>query len=555
MPPLLATTPAADMMGKEDVAAVAAQSVFGATGGTLMAGAIAILLISTVSSMVFCGPRVLKAMGDDYPSLGILASESKAGVPLFALLLQSGLAVAMILKSEFEKLLTYTSFVLTAFTVVTTFALVVHRFRNPEARRPFRVPLYPLPVIAFLAFNLLVLGLVGHERPRESLYGCATVLVGVLLSWLLRKGHVRGLGSVLFSGLAAAVVFVSCTEARAQTPDETARFIAGLPIEGASPVAELAKKEAWQKYSARTTSAWEKFIQPKADEMVAWRGGVASKALAEAKTIYYPFSGPDMLFPRMFFPAATTFYLFALEPVGSVPNPEALSSRSLDEFGSKLLKTVRAAAHMGFYITDDMEYRLRNKDIDGTLPVILFYLARTGATVTAIEKVTVNEDGTLAYGPAGAPWSGVRVRFKDGAPSGSEGEEKQVFYFSGDLSDSGLLKDPNMEKFVGTLPARGVVTMLKSASYLLHYSMFSKMKANVLEKSAAIVQDDSGVPFKDLEGKGWTFEKFGRFSHPLPYFKKHQQPDLARAFRADAKKLPFRYGYGYTCSVLVATHE
>lgn len=558
----LAAAPASELMGKEEVAAVASDALFGARGGAAMSGVIALLLISTVSSMVFAGPRVLRAIGDDYPALGVLRRETADGVPRIALAFQSGLSMVLVLTASFEMLLTYTGFVLTGFTTLTGIALLVQRHRHgPPPGDTFRVPLYPLPVIIFVLFNVWVVIFVAKEKPMESMIGLGTVLLGAFAARLLKRGNARG--AVFLLGVAMVALGIGgCagtahadepkgTTTATATANEAARFIAGLPVSGDSEVAKLTAEPGWKKYAASADSAWSKFVQPKIDTMTQWRNGISAPSLAGARTVFYPFSGPDVLFPLVFFPEATTLYLFALEPVGSFPEPKVILGKSLTTFGEILHKSIRSAAHMGFYITDDMEVRLRNKNVDGTLPIILYYLARMGATVDSVSPVKVTAEGALESGDR-AKESGlgraVAVQFT------RNGEKRTVYYFSGDLSDKGLSEAPGMAKFLAGLPKRGVVTQLKSASYLLHHAFFSEMKKVVLEKSKAIVQDDSGVPIKHLLQGGWELALYGRYSHPLPYFKKFDQSDLAATFREKkAAPLPFRYGYGYVCNLAIAT--
>src|SRR6476661_4208922 len=61
----LRTTPAAEMVGKQEVGLIAGLHIFGNAGGKVMAVFIALGLISTVSAMMWIGPRVTVAMGED----------------------------------------------------------------------------------------------------------------------------------------------------------------------------------------------------------------------------------------------------------------------------------------------------------------------------------------------------------------------------------------------------------------------------------------------------------------------------------------------------------
>ena len=84
----LRTTPAAEMIGKQQVALIASTHIFGPIGGKIMAAFICLGLISTVSAMMWIGPRVIAVMGEDLGVLKRLARRSTRGIPINAVLTQ-----------------------------------------------------------------------------------------------------------------------------------------------------------------------------------------------------------------------------------------------------------------------------------------------------------------------------------------------------------------------------------------------------------------------------------------------------------------------------------
>src|SRR5947209_20247195 len=84
----LRTTPISEMVGKHQVALVAGTHIFGATGGKVMAALICLGLISTVSAMMWIGPRVTATMGEDLHTLTWLARRNARGIPANAILAQ-----------------------------------------------------------------------------------------------------------------------------------------------------------------------------------------------------------------------------------------------------------------------------------------------------------------------------------------------------------------------------------------------------------------------------------------------------------------------------------
>ncbi|WP_375435310.1 APC family permease [uncultured Hymenobacter sp.] len=177
----LYSTPLDKLKGQVEVGFVAATQIFGPIGGQLMGGIIAVLLLSTISSMIFAGPRVVQVMGEDLPSLSGLAKLSARGIPVRATLFQTALTLLFIITSTFEQVLLYAGFVLSLFTFLTVLGLFVLRVRQPELLRPYRAWGYPLTPLLFLLLNGWTLWFIVHDKPMESLYGLLTVFVGLLV--------------------------------------------------------------------------------------------------------------------------------------------------------------------------------------------------------------------------------------------------------------------------------------------------------------------------------------------------------------------------------------
>ena len=187
----LRSTPLAGLSGQVEVAFVAATSLFGPLGGRLMGGVIAALLVSTISSMVFAGPRIVQIMGEDIPALRWLAPRSRAGIPVRALLLQTAITLAFILKPSFKEVLVYAGFILNLFTFLTVLGLFVLRWRLPNMPRPYRAWGYPVTPLLFLALSGWTLAFILRDKPTESLYGLATLVVGVGVYFLTLRPAVH----------------------------------------------------------------------------------------------------------------------------------------------------------------------------------------------------------------------------------------------------------------------------------------------------------------------------------------------------------------------------
>jgi APA family basic amino acid/polyamine antiporter len=181
----LRTTPIADLSGRLEAGAIAAERIFGADGGRLMSGLIAMLLVSTVSAMTLAGPRVIEVMAEDIPPLRPLAERTATGAPSRAVLLQGALALAFVLTDSFEGVLTYAGFTLTLFALLAVLGVIVLRRREPNLPRPWRTWGYPWTPLFFAAFSLWTVIVVIRDRPMEAVGGAVTLGIGALLTWIV----------------------------------------------------------------------------------------------------------------------------------------------------------------------------------------------------------------------------------------------------------------------------------------------------------------------------------------------------------------------------------
>lgn len=181
----LRTTPIADLSGRVEIGNIAAARIFGADGGRLMSGLIALLLVSTVSAMTLAGPRVIEVMAEDIPPLRPLAERTATGAPSRAVLLQGALALAFVLTDSFEGVLTYAGFTLTLFALLAVLGVIVLRRREPDLPRPWRTWGYPWTPLFFAGFSLWTVIVVIRDRPMEAVGGAVTLGIGALMTWMV----------------------------------------------------------------------------------------------------------------------------------------------------------------------------------------------------------------------------------------------------------------------------------------------------------------------------------------------------------------------------------
>lgn len=182
----LLTTPMEKLVGEVEVGVIAARHVFGQTGAMFTGGVLGILLISTVSAMTIAGPRVLQVIGQDISAFRFLAKSNSEGMPTTAVLVQSGLALVFVVTATFDQVLVFAGFTLALNSLFAVLGLFVLRWREPDLARPFRVPLFPIVPIIYLALTVWTLGYVALERPQEVAVSFALIATGGVIYGLSR---------------------------------------------------------------------------------------------------------------------------------------------------------------------------------------------------------------------------------------------------------------------------------------------------------------------------------------------------------------------------------
>ena len=181
------STPMTEMAGKVEVAIIAGPHLLGTEGTRIMAGFICLGLVSTISAMMWVGPRVMVVMGEDLGGLKWFAGRNRNGAPMRATLTQFGLVNLLLLTSKFEQVVTCATFVLQFCSFLTVLGVFVLRFKHPDLERPYRTWGYPITPTLFLAVTAWMLWHILCSKPVESLVGLGSALLGLVLFLLSRK--------------------------------------------------------------------------------------------------------------------------------------------------------------------------------------------------------------------------------------------------------------------------------------------------------------------------------------------------------------------------------
>lgn len=176
-----------EMKNQEDVGLIVARRVFGESGGMWMGGLIAFGLLATVNAFLWTGSTTLFVIGSDLRAFCWLDAEDRRGEPIGAVLFMTNLVFLLLGTGSFDALLNYIQALLQLSSLLCVAAVVWWRIRWPERERPFRVPLFPLPPLIFIGVSLWMLIAMVRDKPEESAWGAATLLIGVLIYLFSRK--------------------------------------------------------------------------------------------------------------------------------------------------------------------------------------------------------------------------------------------------------------------------------------------------------------------------------------------------------------------------------
>ncbi len=264
--------------------------------------------------------------------------------------------------------------------------------------------------------------------------------------------------------------------------------------------------------------------------------------------VFYPFSGPDALAATLYFPNSPVYVMVGLEPAGTLPTfLQVEKKKNLWKYLAEVRETMASELGRSFFITRQMDRQFRGQVTDGSFLPILHLLVRTQHTVLGFRYVRLDEEGQVVERAANykAPGrfgnKGIEIEFR----TDSDGSIHKLYYFSVNLSDERLRENKPFLAYLARL--RGVATLLKATSYMTHRPEFSVIRDAMLANSAAILQDDSGIPYRWFRLDLWNVQLYGSYDRPYGSFRRLEQPDLRKAFSAPGPKpLSVRIGYGYS---------
>ena len=191
----LLTAPMSELAGQLQVASISGRHIFGDVGGRIVAAMICIGLISSISAMMWIGPRVTMTIGEDIPAFHVFSRRSASGAPAYAILFQLAVATLMLFTQSFEKVLDFIQFALLFCSFFTVLGVIKLRITRPDLPRPYRAWGYPVTPVVFLLVTGFMMYYLLTERPLQAFLGMLIMISGLAIYAIFHKRAEPGAAS------------------------------------------------------------------------------------------------------------------------------------------------------------------------------------------------------------------------------------------------------------------------------------------------------------------------------------------------------------------------
>jgi len=255
---------------------------------------------------------------------------------------------------------------------------------------------------------------------------------------------------------------------------------------------------------------------------------------AQYQTVFYPFSGPDIVTVMALFPKANYYVLVAdqVPEYAFIDDPETLGNTS-QAFECQMLVNY---SRRGYYLTNDLIGK--NGPKPRFINLLIYNLAFAMVKINEVKILSISSEGLILPIKPGQDPHGVRFLVQT-----NDGRSVVIDYICANLSDSGLQKTPNFIKAFQRKSSQAV--FIKSASHLLQNNYFSIMKNILVEFPQWLTQDETGLDIIPLS-ENYELQIFGRFITPNNLWAKSKSAQRLATYYQEhpsSQELPFLLGY------------
>jgi APA family basic amino acid/polyamine antiporter len=183
---LLRAAPLSQFAGATLAVGVAAGRIFGPLGDPLIRWLTLLSMIAAIHAFHLMATRVLFGMARDRLFFHAATQVNASGTPAPALLVSAAVALGFIVSGTFDQVVAVLSFFFVANYAVSFASLLVLRWREPDAPRPFRAPALVTVVTLVGSLTFLAASIAGD--PRDSVFALLLLVASGPAFPLLRRG-------------------------------------------------------------------------------------------------------------------------------------------------------------------------------------------------------------------------------------------------------------------------------------------------------------------------------------------------------------------------------
>lgn len=180
-------TPVSELVGQLEVGEIATAKMFGTSIGRLFGVIISILLVSSISAMVWVGPRVTSSIATQH-RLWQYFKITPNEIPKRALWLQFIIGLILIATGTFEQIMIYCGVLLTLSTMLVVLSVFMLRCkRSYKTKGAYRSPLFPFFQILYLLLSLWMIAYTIVNHVYETMIGFANLIAGIISYYISRR--------------------------------------------------------------------------------------------------------------------------------------------------------------------------------------------------------------------------------------------------------------------------------------------------------------------------------------------------------------------------------
>jgi APA family basic amino acid/polyamine antiporter len=187
--------PASAIAASPRPASDAVALVTGRIGASMVSLGMALSMLVTLNGTIMSGARVPFAMArDGYFFRALAEVHPRFHTPSVAIVVQAALSILLLLLGgNFRQLFSLAIFAEWLFYMIAGSTVFVFRWRDPEAKRPYRMWGYPAVPILFMVTSAFLLYYTFTENLRNSLAGVLVILAGIPVFAYFAARRGRGL--------------------------------------------------------------------------------------------------------------------------------------------------------------------------------------------------------------------------------------------------------------------------------------------------------------------------------------------------------------------------